>query len=805
MAEVGAGAHGRLADGGARAAEPTSASAGPTVGGGVAQIQALLATGAAQPDAIAALILAHPAEAGAMMGAVHAGAGNMVAFAVLRQVQDQQRATEPAAEAAALPPAIEGSTGPYVDRYGSGTAGPAFQVEAGQLTFDAEGREGGKFHTRVAHVPPGPSGVTIGRGYDLGQHSAAQIITAMTAAGLSTETARAYAAAAGLRGAKAKAWLAAHHASLPEITPTQQEALFTITYQEMARDVDRISGKPGVVEAYGRADLDEINPAITDTLIDLRYRGDYTGSARERVQGAAARDDLLRLTDAMADRAAWKHVPEDRFQRRLAYLRQVELETEGEAYGYGGGPMAEHMPSLTELQREARAGRTPPGGAGGPADVAPAAAEHAGASPTSTSTQAKASAAKGTARDDDWTDGTLVEYADWVRLELARLRDLDGEARRARSQELLREIERFVGALRRPGETDAFELARQPLAEDATGAWVPPELIGATRELALYAEHLDGGEDWHSRLGASQYRTQSDNLAAPEATCNVTSMAMVLERLGYSRADLLAAIDREVKRRWLRAQGQATDGVDLSDVALPKGQFGAEVLRYLDHEQAAGKGYQRLRGHDTSRAERKEMAAAFSANAQLEDLVDFLLSMLGIDRTSITPAATKLLGKIETDAADRPTVQTLRNDGKVSWATVRAEVHAALEAGGSAILSVFHKGAGKSGTHLVVPQQVVSGGMIIDDPYGRIRAGYDRRKAGDAYADPGKSRAGSKHRNVPTHTDHDGDGRDDDWMVEAASELTAAEARGDSNEHSDAMLARAWNYVTLYRRGAASA
>nr|MBP6837473.1 hypothetical protein [Kofleriaceae bacterium] len=67
MAEVGAGAHGRLADGGARAAEPTSASAGPTVGGGVAQIQALLATGAAQPDAIAALILAHPAEAGAMM------------------------------------------------------------------------------------------------------------------------------------------------------------------------------------------------------------------------------------------------------------------------------------------------------------------------------------------------------------------------------------------------------------------------------------------------------------------------------------------------------------------------------------------------------------------------------------------------------------------------------------------------------------------------------------------------------------------------------------------------------------------
>lgn len=705
----------------------------------------------------------------------------------------------------------EASDTPYTDTYGRGNNGPAFQVDAGQLTFDAEGTEGGRFHSRKAHVPPGPSGVTIGRGYDLGQHTKAQIRAALVGVGLSKGAADAYAKSAGLKGDEARAWLRRHESSLAEISPSQQEALFSTTYTEMSKDVQRISDKQGVVAEYGHADLDEMNPAIKDTLVDLRYRGDYTGKAREKVQKAAADNDLIDVTDTLSDRGQWKNVPEDRFQRRSKYLKETERRVEHDAYGTGWGPLEEgiNYPSLAELQEQAKAKR---GDGGGPPE-APLAARKptaAKAAPGKAAGKAAGAPAQGTPRasagvspDDEWSDSTLVDYADYLRLELKSIAKLDAEAAAEKATVTLKQVERFVGALRKPGLLDSYEVARQPLSDEGTGAWVPPELVPMTRALAEIAEG-GGGDDWNSRLGAQQYRTQSDNLAAPEATCNVTSMSMVLERLGYSRADVVAAVDREVKGRWLKSQGKKADG-DLSDVDLPKGRWGDEVLRYLDKQQGAGKAYQRLRGHDTSGKERGQMAGAFRNDAQMEDLVDFLLSMLGVDRTAITPAAAKLLGRIETTAGERPAVETIRKDGKNTWDVVRARVHATLEEGGSAMLSIFHKGAGQSGTHLVVAQQVTSGGMIIDDPYGSIRADYDRGKRGDAYAEPGKTRKTSNLRNVPAMVDHDKDGSEDDWKAGAAGDLAANERRGAANEQSDAVLSKAWNYVTLYRRGGAAA
>jgi hypothetical protein len=41
------------------------------------------------------------------------------------------------------------------------------KVAKGQATYNSEGNEGGKYHSRKAHHPTAASGVTIGRGYDL--------------------------------------------------------------------------------------------------------------------------------------------------------------------------------------------------------------------------------------------------------------------------------------------------------------------------------------------------------------------------------------------------------------------------------------------------------------------------------------------------------------------------------------------------------------------------------------------------------------------------------------------------------------
>ena len=78
-----------------------------------------------------------------------------------------------------------------------------FVVPRGQITFDVEGNEGGRWHSRTPHLPSDSSGLTIGRGYDMRYRSAEQITKQMTDAGIPPETAKKYAGAAKLFGDKA--------------------------------------------------------------------------------------------------------------------------------------------------------------------------------------------------------------------------------------------------------------------------------------------------------------------------------------------------------------------------------------------------------------------------------------------------------------------------------------------------------------------------------------------------------------------------------------------------------------------------
>lgn len=229
---------------------------------------------------------------------------------------------------------------PYSSVYQSNTQGDAFQVPAGQLTFDAEGLEDSKsrYFSRNAHWPGGASGVTIGRGYDMGGKSAEKIEADMLAAGLSAEDAKAYAGATGLTGDSAKTWLADHN--LPQITPDQQKALFNISYQELSADVDRISNnyaKTKFAEAQKNGDTnakledfrvnwDKIPPAMRDLAVDLRFRGDYTAETRKIIQPLLISGDLEGLAAAMKDETLWANVPKDRFDRRAAYLDEAVIK-----------------------------------------------------------------------------------------------------------------------------------------------------------------------------------------------------------------------------------------------------------------------------------------------------------------------------------------------------------------------------------------------------------------------------------------------------------------------------------------------
>lgn len=205
------------------------------------------------------------------------------------------------------------------------------KVQRGQLTFDTEGLEnpGGRFHSRVAEWPGGASGVTIGRGYDVGQRSPREITAHMTAAGIPPATIEAYCRASGKTGIDARNYLRAHASELPGITAEQQNLLFQVSYNQLAADVVRIS--ENYAQTKGKADknkdasdfaidFSKLNPAIRDMLIDLRFRGDYTPHSRTRVQPLAIANDVAGMARLMKDRDFWSAVPKDRFEKRAAFM-----------------------------------------------------------------------------------------------------------------------------------------------------------------------------------------------------------------------------------------------------------------------------------------------------------------------------------------------------------------------------------------------------------------------------------------------------------------------------------------------------
>ena len=195
----------------------------------------------------------------------------------------------------------------------------------GQLTFEAEGTEGGRFDSRRASKPPGQSsGITIGRGYDMGRRTQRGVLADLLTAGLPAPLAEQLSQAAGLRGRRAEEFLLREGKRLPRISVEEQRSLFlAVSYPAALADVQRICKKPDVVARFGATDWDRLDPRIKEVLVDLRFRGDYTPATRTLIQRSVATNDLAGFRHALADRNFWieeQRVPLDRFARRTRVL-----------------------------------------------------------------------------------------------------------------------------------------------------------------------------------------------------------------------------------------------------------------------------------------------------------------------------------------------------------------------------------------------------------------------------------------------------------------------------------------------------
>ncbi|NWE75575.1 pesticin C-terminus-like muramidase [Pseudomonas yamanorum] len=153
------------------------------------------------------------------------------------------------------------------------------KIIAGKVTFDAEGNDtpGSMHYSRVVHWPGNDlSGVTLGRGYDMGNRTAVEIHKHMTSAGISDSEAKKLSLAHGLKGDAAKEFVRKNKASIAVISMQQQISLFNIIYPDYVKRII-FNYERWTANEADRVSWVDLDPAIQDVLVDFVYQGFTAG------------------------------------------------------------------------------------------------------------------------------------------------------------------------------------------------------------------------------------------------------------------------------------------------------------------------------------------------------------------------------------------------------------------------------------------------------------------------------------------------------------------------------------------------
>ena len=374
---------------------------------------------------------------------------------------------------------------------------------------------------------------------------------------------------------------------------------------------------------------------------------------------------------------------------------------------------------------------------------------------------------------------TIEQLRPWLQEQYTRISEIPVIAQIQESNAVLAFLENAWFSFEETGELPPLSSVPGPsiLLEQSRVA-IPMELASEVRPLIDLTEP-SGAIDWNARLGIPEYRTQSDNLVGPEATCNTTTLAMILERLGYSRQDLIEAME-------VRFAVNDETQEERTQVWEQK------ALAYINSVMNDSRAYRRIRGQaSVSRTERTAIAETFREQAQLEDLLDLLLKDMGLSRYGIISEPTMLLRELSGDQAGE--TEIIWNS---HWDTLKEKVGSCLDNGGAAALSFRHKGTRGSDTHIVSILFVEEGGFEIDDPYGDVRADYNPEKYDDAYwardEEDNLIQSRSRQRNQA--------GGFDDWGVDWMMDLPSFEEKGKETFLSSEVIRKGFNYVQLFHR-----
>lgn len=182
-----------------------------------------------------------------------------------------------------------------------------------QLTYEQEGERLDPYH------PTPESGVTVGVGYDMKERSAAGIAADMVGVGVAKETAEAFGKAAKLSGAAADVFVRDNPKLA--ITKAQSQGLFVGIYAAKEEYTRTLATKADVTTKYGVTDWYKLDGRIRDVLIDMTFRGDYTGAVREKVQEFVVKNDKEGFKKAISVKTNFPgNLSNRRFQARIDHL-----------------------------------------------------------------------------------------------------------------------------------------------------------------------------------------------------------------------------------------------------------------------------------------------------------------------------------------------------------------------------------------------------------------------------------------------------------------------------------------------------
>ncbi|MCQ4288326.1 hypothetical protein NA647_12905 [Pseudomonas stutzeri] len=172
-------------------------------------------------------------------------------------------------------------------------------IKEGQITFDAEGNNipTSPFFSRVIHWPGNDlSGVTLGRGYDMGSRSESEIYNHMKNAGIEHDQATKIALAYGKKGSTAQQFVRDNKAGIGRITIEQEVILFNTIYPDYVERAVK-NYNHWTANEPDRTEWSALKQVIRDVLVDFVYQGFTKGPNPMRAGMRNDKEELIRYIE----------------------------------------------------------------------------------------------------------------------------------------------------------------------------------------------------------------------------------------------------------------------------------------------------------------------------------------------------------------------------------------------------------------------------------------------------------------------------------------------------------------------------